>query len=131
MRKKTARRKPRPKEKASPAWSLPDPRPASQILAEEALLTKPMLAKVLGYKSVRSVDFIVSEDCAGEDPTLRPVYLRRPPARRGAARPANVPSFKSLRFRREDVIAYIEKMQVDFPADLEWKFGGDKAGGAA
>ncbi|MFC1491606.1 hypothetical protein ACFLQ0_03345 [Nitrospinota bacterium] len=131
MAGKSPKRKPRLKKNSSPAWSLPDPRSPSQILAEEALLTKPMLAKVLGYKSVRSVDFIVAEDCASEDPALRPIYLRRPRVRRGAWRPKDFPSFKSLRFRREDVFAYIEKMQIDFPADLEWKFGGrrNKQGG--
>ncbi|MBI3126733.1 MAG: hypothetical protein HYZ11_03920 [Candidatus Tectomicrobia bacterium] len=98
-----------------------DPRPAVQILAEEAVLTKPMLAKVLGYRSVRGVDNIIMEDCASEAPCLRPVYLRR--ADHGPPQPG-VPSFKSLRFRKEDVLRYIEKMQVDFPFDLEWKNGG-------
>jgi hypothetical protein len=93
-------------------------------LADEALLTKAMLAKVLGYKSVRSVDLIVAEDCATERPTLKPVYLRRPALRKDPRRPEDFPSFKSLRFRRDDVLAYIEKMLADFPADLEWKFGG-------
>lgn len=111
---------------AAPVWSLPDSRPATQILAEEALLTKAMLAKVLGYRSVRTVDQIVAEDCAEESPCLRPVYLRRPaPRRKGAAHP----SFKSLRFRREDVLAYIRKMQTDFPADLEWRVGGSRSRG--
>ncbi len=112
----------RGKDSLPPAWSLPDTRPATQILAEEALLTKAMLAKVLGYKSVRTIDLIVSEDCAGESPCLRPVYLRRPSAC-GERRRAGNPSFKSLRFRREDVLAFIRKMQTDFPADLEWRVG--------
>ncbi len=106
-----------------PAWSLPDPRPAVRILAEEALLTKAMLAKVLGYKSIRTVDLIVAEDCGSDSPCLKPVYLRRPSPRDGRKRAGN-PSFKSLRFRQEDVLAFIEKMQADFPADLEWKVGG-------
>ncbi len=102
----------------------PDPRTPRRILEEEALLTKPMLAKVLGYKSHRSLDAIVAEDCASDAPCLRPVYLRRPPPRPGVRQPKNHPSFKSARFRREDVLAYIEKMQEEFPLDLEWKFGG-------
>lgn len=104
----------------------PDPRPAMQILAEEAVLTKAMLAKVLGYRSVRGVDNLIAEDCASEAPCLRPIYLRR--ARPGPPRrlPAGFPSLKSLRFRKEDVVRYIEKMQVDFPFDLEWKFGGGR-----
>lgn len=123
--KKTASRKSGPKRKNPPARTRVDPRPASQILADEALLTKAMLAKVLGYKSVRSVDLIVAEDCATERPTLKPVYLRRPAIRKDPRRPEDFPSFKSLRFRRDDVLAYIEKMLADFPADLEWKFGGE------
>lgn len=101
----------------------PDPRPAAQILAEEVLLNKAMLAKVLGY-SVRSVDRIVQEDCAADDPCLKPVYLRVPHKRRGrsgALFPENFPSFMSLRFRREDVLRYIAKMQRGFPEDLEWR----------
>ena len=124
MKKKTKRGKTATEVDARPAWSRPDPRPASQILREEALLTKAMLAKVLGYKSVRTIDSIVAEDCASEIPVLRPVYLRRPASRRKGKRGPRSPSFKSLRFRREDVASYIVKMQVDFPADLEWKFGG-------
>ncbi|MEE9239782.1 MAG: hypothetical protein V3U53_01160 [bacterium] len=112
------------KKNSQPAWSLPDPRPASQILAEEALLTKAMLAKVLGYKSIRTIDLIVAEDCSSESPCLKPIYLRRPAGERGLKRARNSPSFKSLRFRREDIFAFIQKMQADFPADLEWKFGG-------
>ncbi|MFP6890623.1 MAG: hypothetical protein VCF07_12895 [Nitrospinota bacterium] len=108
-----------------------DLRPASQILADEALLTKAMLAKVLGYKSVRSVDLIVAEDCATERPTLKLVYLRRLALRKDPRRPEDFPSFKSLRFRRDDVLAYIEKMLADFPADLEWKFGGGEDGARA
>ncbi len=102
----------------------PDPRTPRRILEEEAFLTKPMLAKVLGYKSCRTLDAIVAEDCASDSPCLRPVYLRRPPAPPDVARPANHPSFKSARFRREDVLAYVEKMQEEFPLDLEWKYGG-------
>jgi hypothetical protein len=123
MKKKTKKRKESTELNSQSAWSRPDPRPASRILEEEALLTKPMLAKVLGYKSVRTIDTIVAEDCASELPVLRPVYLRRPAARRDGKSGPRFPSFKSLRFRREDVTAYIVKMQVDFPADLEWKFG--------
>ncbi len=123
------KRKPRAKKSEPPAWSLPDPRPPMQILSEEVLLTKAMLAKVLGYKSVRSVDFIVSEDCASESPALRPIYLRRPRSRNVEGRAESYPSFKSLRFRREDVFAYIDKMEADFPADLEWKYGGKGSGG--
>ncbi len=123
MENGTAKTKSRGKNSSPPAWSLPDTRPATQILAEEALLTKAMLAKVLGYKSVRTVDLIVAEDCAGESPCLRPVYLRRPSAR-GEGGDAGNPSFKSLRFRREDILAFIRKMQTDFPADLEWRAGG-------
>ncbi len=104
----------------------PDPRPPAQILAEEVLLTKPMLAKVLGYRSVRSVDSIVAEDCASDTPCLRPIYLRRPPAPAGGRRPANFPSFKSARFHRENVLAYLEKMREEFPWDLEWRFGGER-----
>lgn len=114
----------RRKKYIPPVWSLPDSRTARQILAEEALLTKAMLAKVLGYKSVRSIDFIVSEDCASGSPALRPIYLRRPRPRNVDGRTESYPSFKSLRFRREDVFAYIDKMEADFPADLEWKYGG-------
>ena len=102
----------------------PDPRTPRRILEEEAFLTKPMLAKVLGYKSYRTLDAIIAEDCASDAPCLRPVYLRRPPPRAGVKQPANHPSFKSARFRREDVLAYVEKMQEEFPLDLEWKFGG-------
>ena len=101
----------------------PDPRPAARILDEEVLLTKAMLAKVLGY-SVRTVDRIVQEDCAGVDPCLRPVYLRVPHKRRGrsgALFPENFPSFMSLRFRREDVLRYVGKRTRDFPEDLEWR----------
>jgi len=101
-----------------------DPRTAVQILAEEAILTKAMLAKVLGYRSVRGVDDIIAEDCASEAPCLRPIYLRRVRAGSRGHRPYGFPSLKSLRFRKEDVLRYIEKMQVDFPVDLEWKFGG-------
>ena len=102
----------------------PDPRTPRRILEEEAFLTKPMLAKVLGYKSYRTLDAIIAEDCSSDAPCLRPVYLRRPPPRAGVKQPENHPSFKSARFRREDVLAYVEKMQEDFPLDLEWKFGG-------
>ena len=108
-----------------PVWGLPDTRPATQILAEEALLTKAMLAKVLGYKSIRTVDLIVSEDCASESPCLRPVYLRRPTVDGEGKRSGN-PSFKSLRFRQEDILAFILKMRADFPADLEWRAGKGK-----
>ena len=125
MENATAKKKGRGKNSSSPAWSLPDTRPATQILDEEALLTKAMLAKVLGYKSIRTVDLIVAEDCAGESPCLRPIYLRRP-SLRGEGRSAGNPSFKSLRFRREDVLAFIRKMQTDFPADLEWRAGGEQ-----
>ena len=83
-----------------------------------------MLAKVLGYKSYRTLDAIIAEDCSSDAPCLRPVYLRRPPPRAGVKQPENHPSFKSARFRREDVLSYVEKMQEDFPLDLEWKFGG-------
>ncbi len=93
------------------------------------MLTKPMLAKVFGYKSVRSVDFLVAEDCVSDNPILRPVYLRRPPSDGEIEGPENLPSLKSLRFRREDVTAYIKKMQLDYPVDLEWKFGQLKSGG--
>lgn len=102
----------------------PDPRSPRRILEEEVLLTKPMLAKVLGYRSGRSLDAVIAEDCASDAPCLRPVYLRRPPPRPGAVQPANHPSFKSARFRREDVLAYVEKMREEFPLDLEWKYGG-------
>lgn len=101
-----------------------DPRTPRRILEEEAFLTKPMLARVLGYKSYRTLDAIIAEDCASDAPCLRPVYLRRPPPRAGARQPEGHPSFKSARFRREDVLAYVEKMTEDFPHDLEWKFGG-------
>ncbi|MCY4383877.1 MAG: hypothetical protein OXE44_12080 [Nitrospinae bacterium] len=101
-----------------------DPRTPRRILEEEAFLTKPMLARVLGYKSYRTLDAIIAEDCASDAPCLRPVYLRRPPPRAGVRQPGNHPSFKSARFRREDVLAYVEKMTEDFPLDLEWKFGG-------
>ena len=104
----------------------PDPRPAVQILAEEAILTKAMLAKVLGYRSVRAVDELIAEDCSGEAPCLRPVYLRRTSPGADSRRPPGFPSLRSLRFRKEDVLRYIEKMQVDFPFDLEWKFGGKR-----
>lgn len=107
--------------------SRPDPRPAARILEEEALLTKAMLAKVFGYGSVRSVNRLIEDDCAGADPCLKPVYLRVPHKRRGrsgALFPENFPSFRSLRFRREDVLRYIAKMQRGFPEDLEWRTGG-------
>ncbi|MEK6710584.1 MAG: hypothetical protein AABZ64_08390 [Nitrospinota bacterium] len=106
--------------------SRPDPRPPMRILAEEAVLTKAMLAKVLGYRSVRGVDNLILEDCASEAPCLRPVYLRCSPSGPSERRPPGFPSLKSLRFRREDVLRYILKMQVDFPFDLEWKFGGER-----
>ena len=101
-----------------------DPRTPRRILEEEAFLTKPMLARVLGYRSYRTLDAIIAEDCASAAPCLRPVYLRRPPPGAGARQPEGHPSFKSARFRREDVLAYVEKMTEDFPHDLEWKFGG-------
>ena len=34
------------------------------------------------------------------------------------------PSFKSVRFAVSSLFAYAEKMQLDFPEDLEWKVGG-------
>jgi|APSaa5957512622_1039677.scaffolds.fasta_scaffold120046_1 hypothetical protein len=114
MLEKSSHHKKARKTRARSAWSRPDKRSPDQILREEALLTKPMLAKVFGYKSVRSVDFLVAEDCVSDNPMLKPVYLRCP---------ENIPSLKSLRFRREDVADYIKKMQHDFPVDLEWKFG--------
>lgn len=129
MSKKFSQRKKSRKVRSRPAWSRPDSRSPDRILREEALLTKPMLAKVFGYKSVRSVDFLVAEDCVSDNPMLRPVYLRRAPADEEVEGPENLPSLKSLRFRREDVIAYIKKMQLDFPVDLEWKFGQLKSGG--
>ncbi len=125
MKNGTAKAGGRRKKNTPPVWSLPDTRPATRILAEEALLTKAMLAKVLGYKSVRTVDLIVSEDCASESPCLRPVYLRRP-TMDGEGRRSGNPSFKSLRFRQEDILAFIRKMQADFPADLEWRAGKGK-----
>ncbi len=127
-KKGTRKRRGRRKRGAGepPPWWRSDPRPPTQILAEEVLLTKQMVARVLGYRNVRSVDLIVAEDCASQTPCLKPVYLRRPPAPPGERRPANAPSFKSVRFRREDVLAYVEKMQEDFPHDLEWRFGGER-----
>ena len=73
-----------PRRKAAPRGRrdhspLPDPRPPVQILAEEVLLTKAMLARILGYRSVRSVDLLVADDCVSDSPCLKPIYLRRPP----------------------------------------------------
>ncbi|MDA1000087.1 MAG: hypothetical protein O2807_06170 [bacterium] len=123
-----ARKKSPPKAKEErprrPPWWAPDPRPATQIFEDEVFLTKQMLARVLGYRNVRSIDLIVAEDCASEAPCLQPIYLRRPHAEPNDRRPPGAPSFKSVRFRREDVIAYVEKMREPFPADLEWRFGG-------
>lgn len=117
------------KERGSrPPWWAPDPRSAAQIFEEEIFLTKQMLARVLGYRNVRSIDLIVAEDCASESPCLQPIYLRRPHAKPGDRRPPGAPSFKSVRFRREDILAYVEKMREPFPADLEWRFGGRRGG---
>ncbi len=118
---KAPRRKnaPRGRRDHSP---LPDPRPPVKILAEEVLLTKAMLAKILGYRSVRSVDHLVADDCVSESPCLKPIYLRRP----SNVKPGGGynPSFKSVRFTVASLFAYAEKMQLDFPEDLEWKVGG-------
>lgn len=119
-------KKPRAPSAPRPRRAPPDPRTPRRILEEEALLTKPMLAKVLGY-GYRALDAIIAEDCVSGAPCLRPVYLRRPPPRPGdPRRPSNHPSFKSARFRREDVLAYVEKMREEFPLDLEWKHGGTR-----
>ena len=117
-------RKPRARSAPRPRRAPPDPRTPRRILEEEALLTKPMLPKVLGYGR-RALDAIIAEDCVSAAPCLRPVYLRRPRPR-DPRRPANHPSFKSARFRREDVLAYVEKMREEFPLDLEWKYGGTR-----
>ena len=116
-----------PRRKAAPRGRRghsprPDPRPPVQILAEEVLLTKAMLAKVLGYRSVRSVDLLVADDCVSDSPCLKPIYLRRPPSMKPGG--GYNPSFKSVRFTVASLFAYAEKMQLDFPEDLEWKVGG-------
>ncbi len=128
MKKKKRRAASRPATppRRSRPWESPDPRSPQKILEEEALLTKRMLAKIFGYKSVRSVERIIEDDCVSGAPCLKPIYIHTPHRRRGRSGvlfPQDFPSFQSLRFRREDVVAYLKKHQRAFPVDLEGALG--------